>query len=71
MHKIRNATKNAKLQDVVRRIQFIVFALLINVKYLLQIEMYSLQMYHNRLQFYICGLFPLDFTLLHTVRIGF
>ncbi|KAK5646029.1 hypothetical protein RI129_004493 [Pyrocoelia pectoralis] len=50
MHKIRNATKNAKLQDT--------------------IEMYSLQMYHNRLQFYVCGLFPLDYTFLHTIVAG-
>ncbi|KAK4879537.1 hypothetical protein RN001_007683 [Aquatica leii] len=50
MHKIRNSTKNAKLQD--------------------KIEMYSLQMYHNRLKFYVCGLFPLDYTLLHTIVAG-
>ncbi|GJQ69324.1 putative gustatory receptor [Trypoxylus dichotomus] len=31
------------------------------------IEMYSLQMYHNRLQFHVCGLFPLDYTLLYTI----
>ncbi|XP_031343124.1 putative gustatory receptor 28a [Photinus pyralis] len=34
------------------------------------IEMYSLQMYHNRLQLYVCGLFPLDYTLLHTIVAG-
>ncbi|KAF5282786.1 hypothetical protein FQR65_LT02783 [Abscondita terminalis] len=50
MHKIRNSTKNAKLQDM--------------------IEIYSLQMYHNRLKFYVCGLFPLDYTLLHTIVAG-
>ena len=38
---------------------------------LFQIEMYSLQMYHNRLKFYVCGLFPLDYTLLHTVWAAF
>ncbi|XP_022904943.2 putative gustatory receptor 28b [Onthophagus taurus] len=31
------------------------------------IEMYSLQMYHNRLQFDVCGLFSLDYTLLYTI----
>ncbi|RZB38675.1 7tm 7 domain containing protein, partial [Asbolus verrucosus] len=31
-----------------------------------EIEIYSLQMYHNRLYFTVCGLFPLDYTLLYT-----
>ncbi|XP_044267813.1 putative gustatory receptor 28a [Tribolium madens] len=34
------------------------------------IEIYSLQMYHNRLYFTVCGLFPLDYTLLYTIVAG-
>ncbi|XP_045472107.1 putative gustatory receptor 28a [Harmonia axyridis] len=34
------------------------------------IEIYSLQMYHNRLIFSIMGLFPLDYSLLYTMAAG-
>ncbi|GLV38675.1 Gustatory receptor 28b [Carabus blaptoides fortunei] len=31
------------------------------------IELYSLQMYHNKLELTVCGLFPIDHTLLYTI----
>jgi hypothetical protein len=33
-----------------------------------QLQLFSLQLLHRKVQFTACGFFPLDFTLLHSVR---
>jgi hypothetical protein len=34
-----------------------------------QLELLSLQLLHRKVQFTACGFFPLDFTLLYSVRL--